>query len=326
MRATSIARIRGLGSVWRRSFLAGPCALALATSFAPPAQAQFICDSVVPGGGDLATVSTVGDVACGTMAAASNGGSSAFGTLSTASGMFSSTYGVFSEASGTNSAAYGVSSTASGDSSVAIGDNALASADGAIAMGLNSSATGANSTAVGPNTTVAHKNAAAFGNGATTTRANQQVFGTASNTYTTPGITSQASKSAQGAPTHLVTSNASGDLAAYTPSQLGLATTGDLAGLQSDIDALGRRDEELTEGLAAVAALAQPIILPGQTFAMRAGWGGFDDASAVGFTAAGVLAKNLVRPGYGTLVVDGGVGVGTNEGEVAGRAGLSFGW
>lgn len=35
---------------------------------------------------------------------------------------------------------------------------------------------------------------------------------------------------------------------------------------------------------------------------------------------------NLVRPGYGTLVADAGVGVGTNEGEVAGRAGLTFGW
>jgi hypothetical protein len=96
--------------------------------------------------------------------------------------------------------------------------------------------------------------------------------------------------------------------------------------LQSDINRLGRRDQQLTEGIATVASLAQPILLPGQHFAMRAGWGGFDDANAVGFSAAGVLANNLLRPGFGSLVLDGGVGVGTNQGEVAGRAGMSFGW
>jgi len=100
----------------------------------------------------------------------------------------------------------------------------------------------------------------------------------------------------------------------------------DVSGIQSDINRLGRRDRELTEGLAAVASIAQPILLPGQNFAMRAGWGGFDDANAISFSAAGVVASNLLASGRGALVVDGGVGVGTNQGEVAGRAGLSFGW
>jgi hypothetical protein len=59
---------------------------------------------------------------------------------------------------------------------------------------------------------------------------------------------------------------------------------------------------------------------------MTAGWGGFDNANAVGFSAAGVLADNLFRPGSGTLALYGGVGVGTSEGMIAGRAGLSFGW
>lgn len=269
------------------------------------------------------------------------------------------------QASGVNAAAFGQGSSASGASSLALGNSALASADGAVAVGGNSratgtnaiaigqgavatgsvalgtrasaangggafgdfsSATGVNSTAAGPNATAAFANSTAIGNGARTTRANQQVFGTSSNSYTMPGIASSRSKSSQGTPTHIVTSNSKGDLAAYTPSQLGLAASGDVAGLQSDIDKLGRRDKELTEGLAAVASLAQPIILPGQTFAMRAGWGGYDDASAVSFTMAGVVAENLLRPGFGTMVVDGGVGVGTNNGEVAGRAGLTVGW
>lgn len=47
--------------------------------------------------------------------------------------------------------------------------------------------------------------------------------------------------------------------------------------------------------------------MPRQTFAMRAGWGGFDDTSAVSFTAAGLVAKDLLRPGAGTLVADAGL-------------------
>jgi trimeric autotransporter adhesin len=420
MRATSIARECVLAPVWRRRILGGTCALALAASFAAPAQAQFVCDSTTPGGADGASASGTGSVACGTDANAVNGsasfgieagaladpgnvnnaafgpgagrgvtgsfntglgvgggsavtgdsnvgvgvaaGQNSTGDANTAIGRFtgqnvlgsnnvaigdeagsiiaaSHTVAIGTRARGSadGAVALGFAAAALGENSIAIGTNAVATGsvamgntatagNGGVAFGDFTTATGTNSTAIGPNATATHANAAAFGNGATTTRANQQVFGTASNTYTTPGITSSASKSAQGSPTHLVTSNASGDLAAYTPAQLGLATAGDIAGIQSDIDALGRRDEKLTEGLAAVASLAQPIILPGQTFAMRAGWGGYDDASAVGFTAAGVVAKDVLRPGFGTVVLDGGVGVGTNEGEVAGRAGFTFGW
>lgn len=151
-------------------------------------------------------------------------------------------------------------------------------------------------------------------------------MGTASTTYTMAGVASDASKLAQGSPTHLVTSNSSGDLAAYTFSELGLASGGDVLNLQGQINHLGRRDDELTEGIAAVVALAQPILDPGQSFGMTAAWGGFDDANAVGVSAAGVLRRNLLRPGSGTLALFGGVGVGTSEGQVAGRAGMSFGW
>lgn len=210
--------------------------------------------------------------------------------------------------------------------SISVGINPQSSGSNAIAMGTNSVATGANSTAIGPNSSATYKNSAAFGNKAKATRANQQVFGTSSNTYTMPGLTSRRSKLAQGSPTRIVTSNANGDLAAYTPAALGLASTSDIVGLQSEIDKLGRRDRALTEGLASVASLAQPILLPGQTFAMRAGWGGYDDASAVSLTAAGLLARDLLHSGSGTLIADAGIGVGTNEGEVAGRAGVTFGW
>jgi hypothetical protein len=96
--------------------------------------------------------------------------------------------------------------------------------------------------------------------------------------------------------------------------------------LQGQINSLARRDDKLAEGIAASVALAQPILRSGQHFGMTAGWGGYDSANAVGFSAAGVLADNLLRPGSGTLAVYGGIGVGTSEGEAAGRAGMSFGW
>jgi hypothetical protein len=72
-----------------------------------------------------------------------------------------------------------------------------------------------------------------------------------------------------GAPTH-VTSNAGGDLAPYTPSELGLVTTADLAGfatkgdvaaLQTQINHLGQRDKELTEGPSASPWKTVAIIL-----------------------------------------------------------------
>jgi hypothetical protein len=264
--------------------------------------------------------------AYGVGSTASGSDSAAYGNFSTASGDSSAAYGDNSEASGIGSSAYGSASTASGTSSSAYGAGSTASGEASAAYGFGSNASGKNSIAVGPNTTVAYKNAAAFGNGATATRPNQQVFGTSSNTYTMPGVTSSQSKSAQGRPTHIVTSNSNGDLAAHTIGQLGLATQSDVGALQSDINRLGRRDNELTDGLAAVASLAQPILRSGQSFGVTAAWGFYDDANAVGFSAAGVLADNLLRPGSGTLALFGGVGAGTSEGEVAGRAGVSFGW
>ena len=76
-----------------------------------------------------------------------------------------------------------------------------------------------------------HTNSTAVGAGATTTRVNQVMLGTASTTYTVAGIASAASKTAQGAPTSIVTSNGSGDLAAYTFAELGLASSGDVSNL-----------------------------------------------------------------------------------------------
>ncbi len=79
------------------------------------------------------------------------------------------------------------------------------------------------------------------------------------------------------------------------------------------------------EGTALALAISQPVFLPGQTFAMRAGWGSYEGQNAFGVSAAGVIAHNTF--GYGsTVALDGGIGVGSNNGGVAGKAGVTVGF
>jgi autotransporter adhesin len=290
--------------------------------------------------------------------------STAVGDDSNASGIQSVAYGADSSASGVNSVAVGFLSNATGPSAIAIGDRAqslgagtiaigqgavatdsvavgkmataslggsafgdfaMATGTNSVAVGLGAGATGATTTAVGTGAIAAPDNSAAIGAGATATRINQQVFGTASNTYTMPGITSGASKAAQGAPTHIVTTNPSGDLAAHTPAELGLAGNVEITNINNQITILKQNDKELMDGIAISLALAQPIFQPGQTFAMRAGWGNFDGANAVGITAAGLVGRGYWGP-TSAIIVDAGIGTGTSEGVVGGRAGVTFGW
>jgi hypothetical protein len=68
--------------------------------------------------------------------------------------------------------------------------------------------------------------------------------------YTMAGITSNATKAAQGAPTTIVTSNAAGDLAAYSVADLGLATQGDVSALNSRLNTLSGRTDKALSGVA----------------------------------------------------------------------------
>jgi autotransporter adhesin len=227
------------------------------------------------------------------------------------------------KASGPNAIAFGNGASATG--SIAMGTNASAANEGA-AFGDFSTATGTNSTAVGPRTTVAYKNAAAFGNGATATRPHQQVFGTSSNTYTMRGITSGRSKSAQGRPSHIVTSNNRGDLAAYTPRQLGLATQADVGVLNTQIRRVdtqirrvGRKADEATTGVAMAFAMAGvPTLLNGERFAMTGNWGTFEGENGLAMNAALRLSSNVQ--------LNGGVGWGLDEDLAGGRVGVRVGW
>jgi hypothetical protein len=95
--------------------------------------------------------------------------------------------------------------------------------------------------------------------------------------------------------------------------------------LQTQIDQLDRRDDDLAEGIAISLALDQPFFHAGQTFAINLGWGGYDGQNAVGLTAAGIVDRGGLGP-TSTTTLHGGIGAGAGQGQVAGKAGLSFGW
>jgi hypothetical protein len=77
------------------------------------------------------------------------------------------------------------------------------------------------------------------------------------------------------------------------------------------------------EGTAIALAISQPVFLPGQTFAIRGGWGDYEGQNAFGVSAAGVIAHNVL--GYGSTVsLDAGIGAGNSS--VAGKAGVTVGF
>lgn len=133
-------------------------------------------------------------------------GSYILGDLSTA-------IGANSEAIGDRSTAVGQFARAQGIYSTALGQRAIAEGDGTTALGQNSQAIGDRATAVGEDAFALFDNSMAIGPKAQTLFANQFMFGTASNTYTMPGLTSQASQDAQSGPLYLVVSDAAGNLA-----------------------------------------------------------------------------------------------------------------
>ena len=176
------------------------------------------------------------------------------------------------------------------------GEGAHAGADNAIAIGRNSDALHANSTAIGT--------------GAVTTADNQMMFGTASETYTTPGITSGTSRSRQSGPLEVVTSDANGNLATD-----GGAIFSELDKLHSDIDTV-------ESGVAVAMSAVGPDLVGAERFGLSLNWGGFEGASAIGGGATAVVSRwNGSR-----LAVTGGIGVGLDDNAVGGRAGGQWTW
>jgi hypothetical protein len=194
-----------------------------------------------------------------------------------------------------------------------------------LAMGTNATASN-NSVAYGTGASATFSNSAAFGNGATATRANQQVFGTSANTYTLAGVASAASRAVQSGPTQFVTTDASGNLAAASAADLGIATTGDITSINTQLSQInarlndldGRTSKALTGVAMAFAMAGVPNLLPNERFAVTANFGTYEGRNGTAFNAAVRLTEQAQ--------LTGGVAVGINDSVVGGRVGLRLGW
>jgi hypothetical protein len=253
--------------------------------------------------------------------------STATGQGATATGFVSTATGNISNAGGDYSTATGELANAIGNHSTATGVSSLAKGTGSTATGSSSIALGDFSTAVGDHTDAQYAGSAAFGANAVTTRANQQVFGTATNSYTLPGL-GTASTAAQTGPVSIVTADQSGTLGTGTAASLGLATTGDIAGLQGQINNLYREDTKLRGGIAMSSAIPTAIVLPSERFTLGADWANYLSANAIGVSGAARIGS---FDADGTRVdVQAHIGAGfatdNGSGTAITKAGLRFGW
>jgi autotransporter adhesin len=311
---------------------------------AGPAHAQFVCDSVTPGGADGATATGSGAMACGTSATANGGDSTAFGHNATATASSATAVGVDAQATGVSSSAFGQLATASGASSTAVGFNSTAtgqqstavggstasgdfssafgsvadaSGSGSVAVGTFSQASGASSIAIGAGANAGFANSIAIGPSVSTTRANQVAIGSATQTYTFAGVTSAASTAAQTGPVSVVTTDASGNLAAVDLASLGLSGGADLSEINSRLDQHDKKIAKNTEGVAIALAMAGvPTLTASEKFAMSANWGTFEGENGFAGGAAIRLDSNIQ--------LNGGIGFGGET--VGGRAGVRIGW
>ena len=105
-----------------------------------------------------------------------------------------------------------------------------------------------------------------------------------------------------------MTTDAGGNLAAASPSQLGLATVSDL--------------NRTNEGVAmAMAMSGTPSILPvDKVFAVSANWGSFGNQNAIAVGGAMALTQNLFLSGGGAFGTSG------QSNSAGGRAGLTYAW
>jgi uncharacterized protein YoxC len=210
--------------------------------------------------GDVSANSSFGT---GAEAYGDNSNNVSIGTLVFGSGDISSNtglgYNVTSEGDNSTNTALGGNAVAKGNNSsnLAVGNGAYALGDGThnIAVGQLAIAAG-NSIAIGASANASFLNSAAFGDGAVVTRSGQQMFGNAGNTYTMAGIASADSKTAQGTPAGIVTSNASGDLAVHSASELGLASLSSVAAVDARVDGV---EQDVADTNARVDGVEQDV-------------------------------------------------------------------
>ena len=218
-------------------------------------------------------------------------------------------------ASASGSTVLGNDNTVNASNALVVGNGATVTGGNAVAIGNGVHVAGVNGIAVGKLASADYANSAAFGAGATATRDNQQVFGTTSNTYTMSGIASSASRAAQSGPVRVVTSDAGGNLATASLSDLGFASTGDIGAINARLNELTK---ETRRGIAAATALATAMTpsAPGKT-TVSVNSGFFKGETGVGAAVAHRL--NFSTP----VIVHGSYANSGGNGHV-GRVGVGF--
>jgi trimeric autotransporter adhesin len=264
--------------------------------------------------------SDASSLGCGVSAVANGTNSVELGN-NTAAGTNSVALGQGAQALGMGSTAIGQGAMANGTNSVEVGNNAAAGTN-SVALGQSAQALGVGSTAIGQGaSTGSFNNAMAIGNGAVATRDNQVVIGTASNTYTTPGITSAASRAAQSGPVEVVTTDAKGNLASDGGaifSNINILNS-QIARINQNLDQLNNDVKRLDGGVAMAMALGGVYLPEHQTFALHTDVGFYNGAQAIAVQAIARINRTFTANGGVAYDLNGRAGVG-------GRVGLSAGW
>ena len=198
--------------------------------------------------------------------------------------------------------------------SLALGQDASATGVSAIAIGRGSTGAATSSTAIGDGATVAasYTNSTALGAGATATNNNQLTFGTANDTITAPGINSNLSRSRQ-------------------VGLLGVVTSDSFGNLASDGGALYQQVATIKAGTAIAMALSDPFLTGSDKFGVKVNYGTYAGANAIGFSAAGLVARGLFNM-KNQLVATGAFGYGSasvsgyTQNMMGGHAGLQLTW
>jgi len=140
-----------------------------------------------------------------------------------------------------------------------------------------------------------------------------------------PGIASAASRAAQSGPTQIVTSDASGNLATSTPAGLGLASTGDISAINSQLAGINARLDDLTSrsnraysGVAMAMALTGGYLPERKNFAIAVNYGTFERQNAAALSSYFRLTESVV--------LSGGLSYGVEQRQFGGRAGVLFAW
>jgi hypothetical protein len=145
-------------------------------------------------------------------------------------------------------------------------------------------------------------------------------LGTASSTYTMSGLPSAASAATQTGPLELVTTDSGGNLASdggATQAAIAMNAAA-INELRGDVNRAFRRLDDQAEGIALAMAMGGLFMPSDKTFAISANMGFFDGKQAV--AAQGAVRLDNV------WVLQGGIGVGVDGGNVGGRIGISAAW